>query len=168
MFLDETAITTKLARTHARSFRGTRAVGRVPGSWKKASLVAAVRRGRILAAQALRGSFRKPTFRFWVERFLAPELVPGDVVVMDNLKVHDQLEVRRAIEARGAIARFLPPYSPDLNPIEEAWSKLKALLRARAPRTLAEVYNACDEALPQITPSDIDGWFCHAYPSLIP
>lgn len=167
VFPDETAVTTKLLRTHGRSPRGERVVDAIPGSWRKVSVVSALRRGQAFATQALCGSFDNLAFFTWAKCFLAPRLKPGDVVVLDNLKPHRQSSVRKAIRQVGADVRFLPPDSPDLNPIEELWSKVKCVIRAKRPRTVDEIRQACQEAFSHITHQDIDGWIHHAYPSLI-
>ena len=103
-----------------------------------------------------------PAFLAWVEHMLAPALQPGDIVVMDNLPAHKPPGVRTAIEAAGAELRYLPPYSPDLNPIEMAFSKFKALLKKTAARTVAELSDAIASALPLITPSDCRSYFAAA------
>lgn len=167
MFSDESAVTTRLLRTHARAPRGERVAEAAPGSWRKVSVVSALRRGEAFATQTLSGSFDNLAFHTWVKCFLAPGLKPGDVVVLDNLRPHRQSCVRRAIREVGADVRFLPPYSPDLNPIEELWSKVKGLIRASRPRTIDAVREACQTAFSHITAQDIDGWLHHAYPSFI-
>lgn len=110
----------------------------------------------------LDGAMDGPAFRTWVEQMLAPTLAPGDIVVMDNLPAHKQAAVRTAIEARGAELRYLPPYSPDLNPIEMAFSKIKALLKKAAARNLENLSTAIACALPRITSQDCRSYFTAA------
>jgi transposase len=110
----------------------------------------------------LDGAMDGPAFKAWVEEMLAPTLKPGDIVVMDNLPAHKQSAVRLAIEARGAELRYLPPYSPDLNPIEMAFSKLKALLKKTAARTIENLWDAIAHALAAISPDDSRSFFAAA------
>ena len=110
----------------------------------------------------LDGAMDSPAFRVWIEHMLAPTLLPGDIVVMDNLPAHKQAAVRTAIEARGAELRYLPPYSPDLNPIEMAFSKFKALLKKAAARTVEILWTAIAQALPRITGEDCRSYFTAA------
>ena len=133
VFLDETWATTNMARRHGRARRGQRLVAAVPhGHWKTTTFVAALRHDGISAPCVFDGAINGARFRACVEQALAPTLRPGDIVVMDNLRAHKVTGVRDAIEARGARLLYLPPYSPDLNPIEQAFAKLKALLRTAA------------------------------------
>ena len=137
MFLDETWATTNMARRYGRAPRGQRVVDAVPhGHWRTTTVVAALRAEGIVAPLVLDGAIDGPAFLAYVEQFLAPALRPGDVLVMDNLGSHKVAGVREAVEARGASLLHLPPYSPDLNPIEMAFAKLKALLRSEAARTV--------------------------------
>jgi transposase len=126
-----------MSRRRGRAARGARLVAGVPhGHWKTKTFVAALRRDGITAPCVIDGAMNGALFRAWVEQFLAPTLRPGDIVVMDNLGSHKVAGVRAAIEAAGAELRYLPPYSPDLNPIEQVFAKLKARLRKAAARTL--------------------------------
>jgi len=137
VFIDETAANTKMARLNGRCARGERLVGRVPhGHWKTITFVGALRCNGMTAPLVVDGAMTGPTFLSYVEQCLAPTLKRNDVVVMDNLPTHKVPGVRKAIEARGASLRYLPPYSPDLNPIEMAFSQLKAFLRKVAERTV--------------------------------
>jgi hypothetical protein len=127
VFVDETGSSTAMDRTHGRAPSGVRVDGPVPhGHWKVVTLTAAVRLGGVGACLAFDGATDSAAFETYVERCLAPTLRPGDVVVMDNLSCHKTAEAARLIAAAGAELRFLPPYSPDLNPIERMFSKLKA------------------------------------------
>ena len=131
VFLDECGVTTDLLRRYGRSPRGTRLHDHTPCShWETHTVIAALRVDGVSAPAVFDGPIDNASFLAYVEQILVPALRPGDVVVLDNLTVHKQPEVRTAIEAVGAQLRFLPPYSPDLNPIEQAFAKLKAFLRA--------------------------------------
>ncbi len=148
MFIDETWASTNMARTHGRAPKGERLRAGVPhGHWKTTTLVAGLRRTGMVAPMVLDGPIDGATFRAYVERVLVPELRPGDVVVMDNLGSHKGPHVRAAIEAAGASLLYLPPYSPDFNPIEQAFAKLKALLRTAAARTIPDLWAAIKRAL---------------------
>jgi hypothetical protein len=128
IFLDETWATTNMARRYGRAPRGERVIASVPhGHWKTSTFVAGLREDAITAPLVIDGAMNGETFRAYIEQFLAPTLAPGDIVIMDNLPSHKVTGVRDAIEARGASLIYLPPYSPDLNPIEQAFAKLKAL-----------------------------------------
>ena len=127
VFVDESGVTTDLIRRYARSLRGTRIGDHAPCShWQTHTVVAALRPSELTATAVFDGPIDGVTFRAYVEQVLVPTLHPGDVVVLDNLAAHKQPEVRAAIEHAGALLRFLPPYSPDFNPIEQAFAKLKA------------------------------------------
>jgi transposase len=135
-FIDETGTTTNMARRYGRSPSGQRLPGKAPhGHWKVTTAVAALRWDRVDAVMTLDGAMNGDYFVAYVEQVLAPTLSPGDVVILDNLSSHKRREARELIEARGASMLFLPAYSPDLNPIEMAFSKLKAVLRKRKERT---------------------------------
>jgi transposase len=137
VFIDETSANTKMMRLHGRCVRGERLVDHVPqGHWKTITFVAALRRHGMRASQTIDGSMTGKKFLAYVERCLAPTLKRKDIVMVDNLPAHKAAGVREAIEARGAVLRYLPKYSPDLNPIEMPFSKLKAYLRKAAERTI--------------------------------
>ena len=159
-FVDETWASTKMGRTHGRCPRGERLVMATPhGHWKTATLVAALTLGGLVAPVVVDGAVTGDLFAAYVEQQLVPCLRPGDVVVMDNLACHKRPRVRAAIEAAGAELRLLPPYSPDLNPIEKAFSKLKALLRKAAKRTVASLWTYLGTALDEFTPTDCRNYF---------
>ncbi len=140
VFLDECGVTTDLLRRYGRSPRGTRLHDHTPcGHWQTHTVVAALRLDGLTAPAVFDGPIDGATFLAYVEQVLVPTLRRGDVVVLDNLAVHKQPEARAAIEAAGAHVRFLPPYSPDFNPIEQAFAKLKAFLRAARPRSFDRV-----------------------------
>ena len=148
-------MTTDLLRRYARSLRGTRIGDHTPCShWQTHTVVAALRSTELTAPAVFDGPIDNATFRAYVEQVLVPTLRPGDVVVLDNLAAHKQPEVRVAIEQVGAFLRYLPPYSPDLNPIEQLFAKLKALLRKAAPRTFDDLFTAIADAIALITPQE--------------
>lgn len=150
-------------RTHGRSPSGVRVDGPVPhGHWKIVTLTAAVRLGGVGACLAFDGATDSAAFETYLERCLAPTLRPGDVVVMDNLSCHKTAEAARLIAAAGAELRFLPAYSPDLNPIERMFSKLKAWLRSAKARTIDGLIEAMGDALRAVRPADVLGWFRHS------
>jgi transposase len=162
VFLDECGVTTDLLRRYGRSPRGTRLHDHTPCShWETQTVIAALRVDGVSAPAVFDGPIDNPSFLAYVEQVLAPALRPGDVVVLDNLAVHKQPEVRAAIEAVGAHLRFLPPYSPDLNPIEQAFAKLKAFLRAARPRTFDRVAELVAAALTLFTPTECQNYVGH-------
>ena len=162
MFLDETWATTNMARRYGRAPRGQRVVDAVPhGHWRTTTVVAALRAEGIVAPLVLDGAIDGPAFLAYVEQFLAPALRPGDVLVMDNLGSHKVAGVREAVEARGASLLHLPPYSPDLNPIEMAFAKLKALLRSEAARTVEALWAAVGRLLDRFTPAECARYLTH-------
>lgn len=163
VFVDETWTATNMARRHGRSPRGRRLVAGVPhGHWKTSTFLAALRADALTAPCVIDGAINGETFRAWVEQFLAPTLQPGDLVVMDNLGSHKVAGVREAIEARGAGLLYLPPYSPDFNPIEQFFAKLKALLRKAAARTLDALIAAIAAALDAFSPAECANYFANA------
>ena len=163
VFIDETALNTKMARLRGWSMRGSRCLGKVPhGHWQTSTFIAALRINRIDAPFLIEGSANMDVFKAYVEKILCPELVPGDVVILDNLCIHKTPIVERLIHERGATLRFLPPYSPDLNPIELAFSKLKGHLRQRAARTLDALQEAVRDSLTLFDPVHCRGFLRHA------
>ena len=138
VFLDESGVTTDLLRRYGRSPRGQRLVDHAPfGHWESHTILAALRVEGLTAPAVFPGPLDNPSFFAYVEQVLVPTLTVGDIVILDNLAIHKPPEVRAAIEHVGAVVRFLPPYSPDFNPIEQAFAKLKAFLRAALPTTAA-------------------------------
>lgn len=151
-----------MARRYGRALRGRRLVAAVPhGHWKTSTFVAGLRCDGLIAPLVIDGAINGETFRAWVEQFLTPTLRPGDLVVMDNLASHKVAGVREAIEGRGARLLYLPPYSPDLNPIEQAFAKLKALLRKRAARSVEALWNAIGEFLDHFSPTECANYFAN-------
>jgi transposase len=144
-----------MARRFARAPRGERAIASVPyGHWKTSTFLAALRHDRIDAPCVFDGAINGERFRAWVEQFLAPTLAPGDIVIMDNLSSHKVAGIREAIELVGANLLYLPPYSPDLNPIEQVFAKLKGLLRAAAARTVTTLWDTIGASLDAFSPPE--------------
>lgn len=162
VFLDETATPTTLTRLRARAPRGQRAIGRVPHKrWESVTLLASLTTRGMGAAMGLKGALARESFETYVEQLLLPTLVPGQIVVLDNLPVHKSARARRLIEEAGCTVLFLPAYSPDFNPIELAFAKLKQHLRSTAARTFASVITATAPALTAVTAADARGFFAH-------
>lgn len=163
MFLDETGATTKMARRHGRAPRGERLRCSVPhGHWKTTTFIGGLRLSGMTAPMVLDGPMTGGWFLAYVEQVLVPTLAPGDIVILDNLAAHKSAAARTAIETAGARLLFLPPYSPDLNPIENAFSKLKALLRKAAARTVEQLWKAIAQAIDAFTPSECANYFAAA------
>ena len=163
LFIDETWVATNMARKHGRAPRGQRLRMGVPyGHWKTTTFVGALRIDGMTAPMVLDGPINGRAFQAYVDQVLVPELKPGDVVVMDNLGSHKGAGVREAIEAAGARLLYLPPYSPDFNPIENAFAKLKALLRKAAERTVEGLWTKIGELLPAFTPKECANYFAAA------
>jgi transposase len=163
IFIDETSASTKMARRYGRAPKGKRCLAAIPhGHWKTTTFTAGLRIGGLAAPFVLDGPMDGDAFRAYVRQILAPELTTGDVVVMDNLPAHKVYGVRQAIEAAGARLLYLPAYSPDFNPIEMAFSKFKALLRAAAARTIPDLWEAIRLALDAFTPRDCRNYFAAA------
>jgi len=161
-FVDECATHIALTPLYARAPRGVRAEGSVPRNYgTKTTLLASLSLQGMGEAFLLQGAADGTAFEIYIEQILAPSLHPGQTVVMDNLNTHHSERVRQAIEARDCHLLYLPSYSPDLSPIEPAFSKLKTLLRRKGARTQEELQQAIAEALDAITPDDARGWFTH-------
>lgn len=160
VFLDESGANTAMTRLHGRAPRGERVRAAVPhGHWKTTTLTAAVRLDGVGACLAFDGATNAACFEAYIGECLVPTLKPGDIVIMDNLPCHKSAEVERLVKSAGAEVRYLPAYSPDLNPIEEMFSKLKAFLRRVAARTVDALIQAIGDGLRSVTTSDIIGWF---------
>ena len=159
VFIDETAVTTKMVRQYGRSPRGQRLVGSVPhGHWKTLTYVAALRIDGLTASFVLDGAMNGA----YAEQVLVPTLRKGDIVFADNLPAHKVAGVREAIEAAGATLRLLPAYSPDLNPIEQVFSKLKAALRKGAARTVTTLLKLIGRLAKTLSPEECANYFAHA------
>jgi transposase len=163
VFLDETWASTNMARRYGRAPRGERLRVGVPhGHWKTTTVVAGLRTSGVVAPFVLDGPINRNAFELYVEKILVPELTPGDIVVMDNLSSHKGPAVRAMIEAAAAELLYLPPYSPDFNPIENAFSKLKALLRKAAERTVDGLWTAIGRIVDLYTPKECANYFAAA------
>lgn len=168
LFIDESGAKTNMTRLYGRALRGRRVYDHAPfGRWDTTTLIAAVGRNGPQAPWVLKGPMDGDAFAVWARQVLAPTLEPGDIVVMDNLSVHRNTEAREAITARGATVWDLPPYSPDLNPIEKMWSKVKAHLRRVKPRDDQSLLEAIGAALDQVSMTDVVNWFASCGYSLI-
>lgn len=149
-----------MIRRYGRAPRGERLVDAVPGGhWASLTMVCAILYDRVVAPMVTDGPMNGLTFQGYVDWLLVPELKPGDTVIMDNLSSHKSTAVANSIEAVGAKLLFLPPYSPDLNPIEKMWSKVKTYLRSEAKRTQRTLTNAIGRALKSVTSADCEGFF---------
>jgi transposase len=163
VFIDETGAATNMARRHGRCKIGQRLLCKVPnGHWKTVTFVAGLRHDKLTAPMVLDGPMTGDAFLVWVRQLLVPTLSPGDTVIIDNLSSHKVAGVREAIEAAGAILLYLPPYSPDFNPIEQVFAKLKTLLRKAAARTLEALENAIAAALNAFPPQECSNYITAA------
>ena len=159
VFVDESGANTAMTRTHGRAPVGQRVYTNTPGRWESITMTCGLRLSGVTAPLAFRGATNTDIFEIYVQDVLVPELKPGDVVIWDNLKPHKSEEAIEAIEATGARVEPLPPWSPDLTPIEEMVSKVKGAMRSAAARTTNAVYWAFASALDEVTRDDIAGWF---------
>lgn len=149
-----------MARMYGRAPRGERCHAPVPhGHWKTTTFVGGLSLDGVVAPMTIDGAMTGQAFLAYVEQVLAPILKPGDIVVLDNLPAHKPIAIRQAIEAAGAVMLFLPPYSPDFNPIEMAFSKIKALLKKAAARTLQDLWDAIRNAIDAVSPKDARSFF---------
>jgi transposase len=163
VFIDETWAKTNMTRRYGRCRRGARLVAKVPhGRWRTLTFLAALRHDRITAPCVIDGPINGASFRAYIEQFLVPTLSPGDVVVMDNLASHKGKAVRHLIRAAGAKLFFLPRYSPDLNPIEQVFAKLKTLLRKTDPRTIEATWRGIGSLLDRFTPKECANYLANA------
>ena len=162
VFIDESGAQTNMCRLRGRSPIGQRLVAKVPGGhWKTTTMISAVALRGPFAPAAIDGATDREVFRAYVQQVLAPQLRPGDIVILDNLSPHKAPGVREVVEAAGARLLYLPPYSPDFNPIENLWSKLKTHLRAAAARTFDDLCDAIAAGLRTITVRDCRGFLHH-------
>ena len=163
VFLDETGLNTKMTRLYGRAPRGERLVAAVPhGHWRTTTFIAGLRQSGVIAPLVLDGPMTGAAFRAYLEQLLAPALEPGDVVVMDNLAAHKVAGVEQAIALAGASLLYLPPYSPDLNPIEQLIAQLKALLRKAAARSKEALWATAGQLLDLILPSECRNYLANS------
>jgi transposase len=163
VFIDETWVKTNMTRTHGWCTRGQPLIDKVPhGHWKTLTLVAALRHDGIAAPCVLDGPINGTSFAAWVEQFLVPALEPGCIVVADNLGSHKGSRVRRILRNAGIKLFFLPPYSPDLNPIEQVFSKLKRLLRKQKARTVEATWKSIGTLLDRFPPNECSNYLLNA------
>jgi transposase len=163
VFIDETWAKTNMTRPRGRSLRGTRLVAAVPhGHWKTTTFLAALRTSGLTAPLVIDGAVNGEIFLAYVQQQLAPTLRPGDIVIMDNLSSHKRPGVREAIEMAGATLMFLPPYSPDLNPIEQAFAKFKWPLKSAAERTVEGLWRVCGQLVERFTEHECRNYIRHS------
>ena len=159
VFIDETWAKTNMTRVRGRALRGQRLVASVPhGHWKTTTFIGALRRTGLTAPAVFDGAINGQSFLAYVEQILVPTLKSGDIVILDNLSSHKVTGVREAINAAGAELRFLPPYSPDLNPIKQVFAKLKALLRKTAARTVEALWTAIGQLVARFDPGECENY----------
>jgi transposase len=169
VFLDESGITTNMCRRHARSPKGQRALSRAPaGRYERLTLLGAISPQGLCALMTIPAFTNDAVFHAFTQQVLLPELRPGQTVVLDNLWPHKRAEIKELIEGAGCQLLFLPRYSPEYNPIEPCWSKMKNELRSRAARTLESLQDAVGEAMRNITPQNARAWFAHCGYQLAP
>jgi transposase len=160
VFIDETWASTNMARARGRAPRGERLRAAIPhGHWKTTTFIAGLRLDGVVAPLVLDGPINARAFEAYVEQFLVPTLSKGDIVVMDNLASHKRAKVRKLVETVGATVLYLPPYSPDFNPIEKLFAKLKALLRKAAERTVEALWRAIGDCLDRFSPRECANYF---------
>jgi transposase len=163
VFIDETAVSTNLVRLKGRAPRGVKVIGTVPlGAWETITFVTALRHNKMTAPMVVEGAMNGEMFLAYVEQCLVPTLRRNDIVVMDNCRIHLGPGIREAIERAGATLRYLPKYSPDLNPIEMSYSKFKTFLRKVAARTVPVLNRAIRSFIPQVSPRECANYFKHA------
>lgn len=163
IFLDETGVTTNMVRRYGRGLRGKRVRGYAPaGHWKITTFLAGLSSEGIVAPFVVDEPMNRAIFTQYIRQYLVPELKPGDIVILDNLSSHKGQEAAALVEARGATLLFLPPYSPDLNPIEMVFAKLKHLLRKAGERTRDGLWNRVGSLLDDFPPQQCKNYFRHA------
>jgi transposase len=160
VFIDESGAKTNMTRLRGRAPRGERVHASAPqGHWHTTTMISSIRVDGTTACMALDGATDTDVFHFYTRHILCPSLQQGDIVIMDNLSPHKNTHTIKLIEAMGARVAFLPAYSPDLNPIEKMWSKIKAYLRSAEARTQQSLMEAIGQALAKVTPQDARNWF---------
>jgi transposase len=163
VFLDESGMTTEMTRRYGRAGRGERVREGTPaGHWRTLTLLGAMSCDGLVATMTIESPTDGDVFLAYLEQVLCPRLQPGQVVVMDNLGAHKVAGVRELIEATGAELLYLPPYSPDFNPIEQCWAKMKQTLRSLKARTLDSLQHGCSDAIAAVTPDNASAWFSHS------
>jgi transposase len=163
VFVDETGTTTSMVRTHGWGRKGAKLIGKAPqGHWMTSTFVAGLRHDGIVAPMLIDTAMTGDIFRQWLEEWLIPELAPGSIVVVDNLPAHKVAGIRECLEAAGMGLLYLPPYSPDFNPIEQVFAKTKALLRRMAPRSFDAICEALNIILDNFTPAECANYLRHA------
>jgi transposase len=160
VFIDETWASTNMTRSHGRAPKGQRCIGSAPfGNWQTTTFIAGLRLHQLTAPMVVDGPMDGELFLAWVEQFLCPTLRPGDIAILDNLSSHKVQGVAEAVQAVGARLLPLPPYSPDLNPIEKFFSKLKTLLRKAARRSVEDLWQQIGELLDTVSPAECENYF---------
>ena len=159
IFIDESAAKTNMIRLYGRSVRGERCFDKTPHKWKTITMLSSIRLDGHTESIVFKGALNRDIFEVYVEEVLVPSLRPGDIVVMDNLSAPKSQKVKDIIKSCDAELRFLPPYSPDFNPIEKMWSKVKQILRGLMARAQEELFTAIGTALSQVTAADACGWY---------
>jgi len=160
VFLDESGVKTNMTRLYGRAKEGKRCHDKAPdGRWETVTVLSSIRLNGETESLLFEGAVDRKMFEAYIEQILGPSLRPGDIVVMDNLSSHKSQVAREFVESRSASYVFLPAYSPDLNPIEKMWSKVKQILRSLKARTQEELFDAVAKALSMVTADDAKGWF---------
>ena len=159
VFLDETGVRTNFAPRYGWSLRGHPCRGETPAGWKSYSIASAIRLKGVVQSTTVEGAFKKESFREYMEDILLPSLKRGDIVIMDNLSIHKNSFDKKKFKRRGIEIRYLPRYSPDQNPIELMWAKIKTIIRKACARNGDEIWEATNESLWTVTPKNIEGWF---------
>jgi transposase len=160
VFLDESGVKTNMTRRYGRAWQGERCYDTAPaGHWETVTVLSSVRLDGTTESIVFDGAVDRKMFDEYIKQFLAPALRSGDILVLDNLQAHKSKVCVEAVTARGAQVKFLPAYSPDMNPIEQMWSKVKQLLRGMKARTNEELFSSVGVALDMVTPTDARGWF---------
>ena len=160
VFLDESGLKTNMTRRYGRAYKGTRCYDVTPcGHWETVTILSSVRLDGTTESVLFEGAVDRKMFDEYIKQILAPQLRPGDILIMDNLNAHKSATALEVVQSRQAEIKFLPAYSPDLNPIEKMWSKLKQTLRGLKPRTNQELFCSAGTALDMVTASDAQGWF---------
>ena len=160
-FLDESGIKSNITTTYGWAQKGKRCFGYAPGAWENYTMLAAIGMEKIIEGILIDGTLDKPTFKYFMEDLLAPKLPKGAILVMDNLSVHKNSFDMKLFNKKDIEIKYLPPYSPDFNPIENMWGKAKGIIRKMNPRNFDEAWHAMNEAFWNITPANIQGWYRH-------